>query len=382
MEPTVKSDAANVAESTHPVRAANFKCEDSRIGDLPEQKTTLASSSDSAALREGMHSFLSLVQQRPRWIASGFVLVLAILWSYQSLLEWLVVETWWSQPDYLYGFLVLPFALVLLWARRDLISGVGTPSVAWALACFVVAGAMKWAGGYYLIRHLDGLSIVPCLCGVALLLGGWKALRWAWPSIVYLLFMLPLPGFAAVAFSRVLQRIGTIASTYVIQTIGIPAVSQGNVISLENTQIGVVDACSGLRMIMLFAAVCTGAAFLSRRGTIFRVALIVSAVPIAILANIARITVTAVLYRYASAELADIVFHDLAGFFMMPLAVVLLWMETEFLSRLLLEAPQGPLMLGTPAKAATRHSTRGASAASGHSRKRRDASRRDEKRVR
>lgn len=382
MKPTARSDATSPSESMHSLPDLHVESADSRNGDLPEQKTALASGSDSVALGDRVLACLSLAGQPPRLIASGLVLVLAVAWSYQSLLKWLVVETWWSQPDYLYGFLVLPFALVLLWARRDLVDGVGTPSVAWALVCFAIAAAMKWAGGYYLIRHLDGLSLVPSLCGIALLLGGWKALRWAWPSIVFLLFMLPLPGFAAIAFSRVLQRIGTIASTYFIQTIGIPAVSQGNVISLENTQIGVVDACSGLRMIMLFAAVCTGAAFLSRRGPVFRIALIVSAIPIAIVANIARITVTAVLYRFASAELANIVFHDLAGFFMMPLAVVLLWMETEFLSRLLLESPQGPVMLGTPAKAATRHGTRGGNAASGHSRKRREALRRDERRVR
>ena len=42
---------------------------------------------------------------------------------------------------------------------------------------------------YY--RDID--SLFPFLIGMTLAIGGWKALRWAWPSILFLLFMVPPP---------------------------------------------------------------------------------------------------------------------------------------------------------------------------------------------
>jgi hypothetical protein len=64
---------------------------------------------------------------------------------------------------------------------------------------------------------------------------------------------------------------------------------------------------------------------------------VVSAVPIAIIANVVRITSTGMLYAWHYDRFAELVFHDLAGWLMMPLALGLLWLETQFLSRVIVE---------------------------------------------
>ncbi len=109
---------------------------------------------------------------------------------------------------------------------------------------------------------------------------------------------------------------------------------QGNVILLTEGELGVAEACSGLRMMMLFVTVCVGAAFVMKSGFWVKVLVVLSAVPIALAANVMRITVTGVLYQVASHNVAEAVYHDLAGWIMMPLAVVLLWAEMELLHRL------------------------------------------------
>jgi exosortase len=148
--------------------------------------------------------------------------------------------------------------------------------------------------------------------------------------------MVPLPGFLADLLSHPLQRIGTIASTAVIQTMGIPSVARGNVIVLPETELGVAEACSGLAMLMLFFAVCFGAVFLSERTWIEKLIILASAAPIAVLANVIRISTTAILYKFGGVDLGNAVFHDLAGWFMMPLAVVLLWIELWILDQMLI----------------------------------------------
>ena len=165
-----------------------------------------------------------------------------------------------------------------------------------------------------------------------------------WPSLLFLFFMLPLPGFLESMLRQPLQDFGTMTSVFVIQTLGIAAVAQGNVIQLTKGELGVVEACSGLRMLMLFFAICVGAAFMLRCAIWEKVLIVVSAIPIAIFSNVARITITAILYEAArkwptviSTETADWVFHDMAGLLMMPLALLLLWGEMALLSKLLLE---------------------------------------------
>lgn len=164
-------------------------------------------------------------------------------------------------------------------------------------------------------------------------------MQWAGPSIAFLVFMIPLPGFVATLMGYPLQRTATIASTYVIQTIGVPAVAEGNVIQLGDSQIGVAEACNGLRNMMLFLAVGTAVALTVKRSPLEKAIIILSSAPIAVIANIIRITATAVLHSLAQHQLADTTYHDLAGWFMMPLAVLLLWGELAILRRIFVPAP-------------------------------------------
>ena len=250
---------------------------------------------------------------------------------------------WWHTPDYGHGFFVPVFSLVLLWHRRDMASAASNKGSWWGLVFIAIAAVLVVVGTQFHILRAAPLSLVPCFAGFALLIGGWPAMRWAWPSILFLFFMLPLPGFLETMLRQPLQYIGTKTSVFVIQTLGIAAVAQGNVIQLTEGELGVVEACSGLRMLMLFFAICVGAAFLLRCAMWEKVLIVVSAIPIAVFSNVARITITAILYEAArkwptiiSTETADWVFHDMAGLLMMPLALLLLWGEMVLLSKLLL----------------------------------------------
>ena len=141
------------------------------------------------------------------------------------------------------------------------------------------------------------------------------------------------------------RRIGTEASVYVMQTLGLPALAEGNVIVLDESRIGVAEACSGLRMLMIFFSLTTAVAMISRRPLWERLLVFFSAVPIALIANIGRITVTGTLYWMDYSELAEVVFHDVAGWLMMPFALLLLWIEFWLLSRLLIVEDDRPVTM-------------------------------------
>ena len=47
--------------------------------------------------------------------------------------------------------------------------------------------------------------------------------------------------------------------------------------------------------------------------------------PIALIVNVIRIVVTGLMYLHVSSQTASVFFHDLAGWFMMPMALAFLW---------------------------------------------------------
>src|SRR5262249_40857049 len=160
-----------------------------------------------------------------------------------------------------------------------------------------------------------------------LLLGGWRILRWALPSIAFLAFMVPLPWRVENALGPPLQFVATTVSTYLLQTLGFMAFAEGFVIHLNEAKIGIVEACSGLSMLMTFIALSTAAAMVVKRPMLDRVVLVASAIPVALLANITRITLTGILHETVGGGAADAFYHDLAGWLMMPLALLFYWFE-------------------------------------------------------
>jgi exosortase len=186
---------------------------------------------------------------------------------------------------------------------------------------------------------------------MVLLVGGWSVVRWSWPALALLAFMMPLPHFVEVALAQPLRRLATGMSTYSLQALGFPAVSEGNVILIDDIELGVAEACSGLGMMMTFFALATALAMIVQAPWHDRAVLIVSAIPIAVLANVIRITATGAAYNVGGkeSELGQLIYHDLAGWLMMPLALAMLWIELKFLANLFHEErADAPLPLVMP----------------------------------
>ncbi|HZT80586.1 MAG TPA: exosortase/archaeosortase family protein [Gemmataceae bacterium] len=262
----------------------------------------------------------------------------AVVWAWWATLGELAAR-WGHDPQYSHGYLVPAFAVLLLWLRRDRLAGATPAPSAWGAPVLAAGLALRLVGGYFHYVWFDAVSLVPVLAGLWLLVGGRAVWRWAWPALLFLAFMVPLPFRVAGALSGPLQRVATVASTFALQTIGLPAVAEGNVILLDEAEIGVVEACSGLRMLVVFFALSTGLALVVRRPLWERLLVVASAAPIALAVNIARITATGVLHETVGSRLANLVFHDLAGWLMMPLALALLALELAYLRRLVLDGP-------------------------------------------
>lgn len=269
-------------------------------------------------------------------------LLAVLLWAFwSSLLE--MSGRWANDPQYSHGYIVPIFACVLLWFRKDSFPFGTVRTNLWGLGLLLAAVTFRISAAQYYLEWFDSLSIVPMVAGVVLLCFGWPVLRWSAPAIAFLVYMVPLPYSLESAMRGPLRRLGTIASTYVMQTLGLSVYSEGNVIVMNEHSIGVAEACSGLRMLVIFFALSTAVAMISQRAWWERLLVVVSAIPIALIANITRITVTGILFQVAGAEIAEKVFHDLAGWLMMPFGLALLGLESWVLSRLFIQHDEVPV---------------------------------------
>jgi exosortase len=281
---------------------------------------------------------------RSRWFILGLCILATVVLYFDVLRS--MVNTWWNEADYSHGFLVPFFAAYILYANRSKLAMLDQKQPAtWefiaAVSLVVIGLGLRLYGFYDKKPSVEGVSLIPFLLGVFMLCLGAQSWRWAWAPVLFLVFMVPLPGEISKQLAGALQTIATLVSTFTLQLLGFTAFAEGNVISLSQGKIGVAEACSGLRMLFSFFALTAGACLMIDRTWIEKVVIAMSAIPIAIIANCIRIIATGIAFEYFDSKTAEHFFHDIAGWLMMPLGFLILLVVLSLMDRILIvEQPE------------------------------------------
>ena len=269
----------------------------------------------------------------------------------------------WANPQYAHGWIVPLFSAALLFWWRQPAAPVRLSARYVGLLLLAASLGLRLLSASYRIVTIDMYTFVPAICGVFILVGGWSMFRWAWAPLMFLIFMYPLPDEATRYLLGPLQTTATMVSTFALQTLGLEAYREGNQIVLGEMHLGVVDACSGLRMLTIFVALSVGLVMVGQRSWWENAIILASAIPIALAVNSIRITVTGVLYQVADSEFAERVFHDWAGLVMMPMAMAMLYAEQYILANVFLPEFEGPAVINRSATPVAESSGRKAKAA-------------------
>jgi eight transmembrane protein EpsH (proposed exosortase) len=281
---------------------------------------------------------VSQIHLTPR-LGLGLIVLAVGTWAYFPTLQE-IVTAWNQEADYSHGYLVIPMAILFLWLQRKAFPGISEGGWLWGGLLVLVSVSMRLLAGTYFIEAVDAWSLLLWLAGCVTILFGWPVLRWSAPSIAFLIFMIPLPFRVEGLLSLPLQRIATKISCWGLQLLGQPAIAEGNTILVGDHQLEVAQACSGLRLFVSILALGIAYLMLVRRSWWERLVLLAAVVPIAIVANSARIIATGLLYEFASSETAHRFSHDLAGWAMIPFAALLFWLVLWYLGKLFQEHEQ------------------------------------------
>ncbi len=283
-----------------------------------------------------------LTPKRPEHYASGltwqYVLAFSILaclvvWLYLPVLKHLAWQ-WWDDENYSHGFLIPFMSAYFVWDRRERLRRLSDAPSWLGLPVLVAGMGLLFLGNVAAELFTMRTSLLVILAGLVLYFLGREHLKALAFPILYLVFMIPPPAiiFNAIAFP--LQLFAARTATATLQLLDIPVLREGNVITLANTTLEVAEACSGIRSLVTLLALSTTLAYFTQRRFWRAMALILSAVPIAIVANASRVAGTGILAHYYGPQVAQGFLHTFSGWVLFLVATALLGITGGLLAKL------------------------------------------------
>jgi exosortase len=256
----------------------------------------------------------SVSRRTPDWVP---LLILAVLTAilYRHIAVKLVTD-WHDLPDFSHGFLIPFFAGFLLWDKREKLRAIPIqPS--WSGLVLVVLGLSELLLGVLgADLFLQRTSFVLLVAGIVWTLLGGAFLRELKFVLFVLLLAIPLPTILYNRITFPLQLQASELASGFLQLIGVPVLRDGNIIQLPAMPLEVAEACSGIRSLMSLFTVAVIYGYFLERHTWRRTVLALSAIPIAVAANVVRIVGTGLCVQYWNPDKALGFFHDFQGWLM------------------------------------------------------------------
>jgi exosortase len=254
---------------------------------------------------------------------------LPVLWfaallgvAYFPILKLLVYQ-WSTDEDVGHGFFVPVVAAYIAWQRRDEILAIERRPAWWGVAVMVWGAVQAFVGSLGAELFLQRSAVLITLVGLLLTLGGTRLVRALAFPLLLLPFMIPIPTVIYNQITFPLQLFASRVAEASLSLLGIPVLRDGNILELASQKLSVAEACSGIRSLLSLSFLSLVYAYFFDRSVWMRWVLLISTVPIAILANSGRVTITGILSEI-DAELAHGFFHSLEGWIIFLIALAML----------------------------------------------------------
>ena len=231
------------------------------------------------------------------------------------------VDVWSADAEFNYGFFIIPVAVILTWWQRDALrrsigsgSSKGLLIIVPALAVYILAYRIG-------INAIGGLAIIPLLWGIVVYLCGWRAARVLAFPIGFLVFgfglyrgLLNTAGFA-------LQQITAHGASAFSRTLGLPIERDGLTLVGDQFRFVVAEPCSGMSSLLSLLALSAVWTYVARGTLPARLAVLLSVVPIVIIANTTRVTLVLLVASWFGQDAAEGFFHGASSLLLFGVAL-------------------------------------------------------------
>lgn len=211
-------------------------------------------------------------------------------------------QSWVHNEDWGHAFFVPLVSVYLLWLKRGELAA-SRARVFWPGLSIVLLGVATYA--LFLVGSLNnhmvrGAAVIATLWGLVLTMAGPRVAGVCFWPIAYLAFAITVSEKIMRDVTFALQLAASQGAEVMLGVMGIPTERTGNVLYVANSKgeefpLSVAEACAGMRMVIGFVALGAAVALSAARYWWQRVALVLLAVPVALLMNVARVATLGVL---------------------------------------------------------------------------------------
>jgi exosortase len=283
--------------------------------------------SNLASERNGS-SLPSSGEERFPTILSPWAPQIALLLIGASFAVWATGDAWqdiaktgWKDEESSHILLVPIVVLWLMWENRGRFSGfrrlgtwAGPPLVAFGGGLYLY-GSLGWS------RTTTYAGAVIILVGCMLSVLGTELIKKFAPAVLALAFLVPVPGVMRLGIAIPLGTATAQVAEHFLLVFGVPVERSGTLLSINQVDVTIAEACNGLRMVLSLFFVSYVVAFSGSLSWYVRAIVLLAAPLLAILCNVIRLIPTLYLYGYASKDWAEM-FHDAAGWAMLAVSYV------------------------------------------------------------
>lgn len=245
-----------------------------------------------------------------------------------------LVHIWLNNSNNSHGILVPIISLYFIWQKRKKFSLIKTCTSAWGAVILIISCVLYLFSYAGQIDAISRAMIVFSLIGLLWFTLGRSFFKLLAFPLFFLLFMVPVPISVSGLVAFPLQLFATKISASIIQFLSIPVYREGNMLYFAQTQLEVAEACSGIRSIISLTMLCVIFIYMMDKGWIRKTVILLSAIPLALFANMVRITGTGILAHFYGAGIARGFLHEFSGIAIFAFGFILLFLEYLFLNKI------------------------------------------------
>ncbi|HEY9236157.1 MAG TPA: exosortase V [Phenylobacterium sp.] len=245
----------------------------------------------------------------------------------------------WSRESGAHGPIVMLTGGWLIWRKLPQLRLSAESGQAWLTAAMLLAALSIYIFG----RAYDFISLETAGLygvGVAIMysLFGSRAILRMWFPLFYLAFVIPPPDWLMDRLTAPLKLFVSYIATGGLQLLGVPVFREGVTLTVAQYQLLVEDACSGMNSITGLVAISLFYIYLLRNASWrYSLLLVALVIPIAIVANIIRVSVLVLLTYFFGDAVAQGFLHMAAGLLLFVSALILVFLVDSLLSYILRE---------------------------------------------
>ena len=239
---------------------------------------------------------------------------------------------WGANPEYVDRFLILAgagYAASQAWPTlRDL------PARPTRLGYLpLLLGAVAFPVGWFLQAQVSPRPVVLwwlaaawvlVAAGLILVTGGWSHLRRLAFPLGFVFFALPVPNRVLVPLQHLLQTATTTVAAWALPLLGVAVERHGFILSLPGGDLGVAEACSGVRSVTALTAIAAFVAWWREFGFARGFALVTLSVPVIAGVNAVRVVASGLIQEQIGADYVRGNWHEAFGVAMVLLGLGLI----------------------------------------------------------